>query len=129
LNTSGGDTSDGVATSPMTYTYNLSGGIIQQQYPSGRKVKNTLNVNGDLAQVQSRTASDTFKNYANSFTYTAAGAVSSLRLGNGRWENTAFNNRLQPTQIGLGSGATSQNLLKLNYSYGTTDNNGSITLF
>ena len=72
---------------------------------------------GDLAQVQSRTAIDTFKNYVNSFIYTAAGAVSAMRLGNGRWENTQFNERLQPTMIGLGSGATSQNLLKLIYSY------------
>jgi len=70
--------------------------------------------------------SDTFRNYANSFTYTAAGAVSSLRLGNGRWENTTFNSRLQPTQIGLGSGATSQNLLKIDYSYGSTNNNGNV---
>ena len=69
---------------------------------------------------------DTFRNYANAFNYTAAGAVSSMRLGNGRWENTAFNSRLQPTQIGLGGSATNTSLLKLNYGYGTTDNNGNV---
>src|SRR6187549_2020012 len=49
-----------------------------------------------------------------------------MRLGNGLWETTQFNNRLQPTQIGLGSGAASQNKLKLAYSYGTTANNGNV---
>ncbi len=47
-------------------------------------------------------------------------------LGNGKFENTTFNSRLQPTQIGLGSSATSQNLLKLNFDYGSTDNNGNV---
>lgn len=110
----------------MTYTYNLSGAMIEQQYPSGRVVKNTLDTTGDLQQVQSRRSNGTFRNYANSFNYTAAGAVSSMRLGNGRWENTTFNSSLQPTQIGLGSSAGDTSLLKLNYSYGTTANNGNV---
>ncbi|MFN0139117.1 MAG: RHS repeat domain-containing protein, partial [Pyrinomonadaceae bacterium] len=48
---------------------------------------------------------------------------------NGKWETTQFNNRLQPTQIGLGASASSQNLLKLNYAYntnGNADNNGNV---
>ena len=49
-----------------------------------------------------------------------------MRLGNGRWENMQFNSRLQPTQIGLGTSAANQSLLKLDYDYGTTDNNGNI---
>jgi RHS repeat-associated protein len=111
------------------YTYNLSGALIEETYPSGRVVRNTLDIDGDLAQVQSRKANDTFKNYANAFTYTSAGAVSSLRLGNGKFENTTFNSRLQPIQIGLGSSASSQNLLKLNFEYGAsaTENNGNVT--
>jgi RHS repeat-associated protein len=100
------------------YTYNLLGALIEETYPSGRVVKNTLSNDGDLSQVQSRKANDTFRNYANSFNYTAAGAVSSMRLGNGKWENTTFNSRLQPIQIGLGSSATNQDLLKLDYEYG-----------
>ena len=92
-----------------------------------RKVKTVLDNEGDLAQVQSqKNSTDIFRNYANSFVYTAAGAVSSLRLGNGKFENTQFNSRLQPTQIGLGASASTQNLLKLNYDYGTTDNNGNV---
>ncbi len=109
-----------------SYVYNLPGAMIEQTYPSGRVVKNTFDNDGEVVQVQSKKVNDTFKNYANSFNYTAAGAVSSMRLGNGLWENTSFNSRLQPTQIGLGSGATSQNLLKLNYDYGSTSNNGNV---
>ena len=119
-------TTDGTAYNPLTYTYNLSGALIEETYPSGRVVKNTLDNDGDLQQVQSRKANDTFRNYANSFNYTAAGAVASMRLGNGKWETTSFNIRLQPTQIGLGSSATNQGLLKLNYDYGISDNNGNV---
>ena len=108
------------------YSYNLSGALIEETYPSGRVVKNTLDVSGDLQQVQSRRANDTFRNHANSFTYAASGAVTAMRLGNGKWENTTFNGRLQPTQIGLGGSATNQSLLKLNYDYGTTQNNGNV---
>ncbi|MCC7308918.1 MAG: RHS repeat protein [Acidobacteria bacterium] len=121
-------TTDGTAYT-TGYVYNLSGALIEETYPSGRVVRNTLGADGDLMQVQSRKANDTFRNYANAFTYNAAGAVTGMRLGNGKWETTQFNSRLQPTQIGLGSSASSQNLLKLNYTYNTSgnaDNNGNV---
>jgi RHS repeat-associated protein len=119
-------TTDGTIYNGMEYVYNLSGAMVEEKYPSGRVVKNTLDADGDLSQVHSQKANGGLQNYANSFNYTAAGAVSSLRLGNGRWENTQFNSRLQPTQIGLGASATSQNSLKLDFDYGTTDNNGNV---
>jgi hypothetical protein len=50
-----------------------------------------------------------------------------MRLGNGRWETAVYNNRLQVTQIGLGETDSTQNLLKLEFSYGdATQNNGSM---
>lgn len=50
-----------------------------------------------------------------------------MQLGNGRWETASYNNRLQITQIGLGDTDSTQNLLKLELSYGTnTQNNGSL---
>ncbi len=131
--TSSQQMTDNVTYNSQSYVYNLSGALIEETYPSGRKVKNTLDQNGDLASVQSIVSSgcvsNCVKTHANAFTYTSAGAVSSLRLGNGKFENTTFNSRLQPTQIGLGSSATSQNLLKLNFEYGATanENNGNIT--
>ncbi len=118
--TSSQQITDGTTYNPMTYTYNLSGALIEETYPSGRIVKNTLDADGDLAQVESaKTQNGSLKVYANNFTYTAAGAVSSMRLGNGRWELTQFNSRLQPTQIALGTAQNATNLLKLDYEYGT----------
>ncbi|HRJ90510.1 MAG TPA: hypothetical protein PLX39_17670, partial [Pyrinomonadaceae bacterium] len=109
------------------YAYNLSGAMVEQTYPSGRVVKNVIDNNGDLAMVQSRkSANHGFFDYAGSFSYNAAGAVTSMQLGNGRWESTVFNSRLQPTQIGLGVTPNATNLLKLDYSYGTTANNGNV---
>jgi hypothetical protein len=49
-----------------------------------------------------------------------------MRLGNGRYESTQFNSRLQPTQIALGTSANNTSLLKLNYDYGNSDNNGNV---
>lgn len=111
----------------MEYTYNLSGALVEQKYPSGRIVKNILDSNGDLSIVQSKkNANYGFFNYAKHFTYTAAGAVQSMQLGNGRWESATFNSRLQPTQIALGVTQNATNLLDLDFSYGTTANNGNV---
>ncbi|MET0754010.1 MAG: RHS repeat-associated core domain-containing protein [Pyrinomonadaceae bacterium] len=119
-------TTDGNAYT-TAYAYNLSGALMEETYPSTRVVKNVLDADGELAQVQSKkNAGAGYWNYAQHFTYTASGAVSSMQLGNGRWESTAFNSRLQPTQIALGSTQNATDLLKLNYSYGTTQNNGNV---
>ena len=110
------------------YAYNLSGALIEETYPSTRVVKNTLDSNGDLEMVQSKKNSDSgYWAYANNFTYNPAGAVTSMQLGNGRWESTVFNNRLQPTQIGLGITQNATDKLKLEYGYGTTANNGNVS--
>ena len=109
------------------YEYNLSGALIEETYPSGRKVRNVIDANGYLAMVQSRNARHGYWNYANGFTYNSAGAVTKMRLGNGRWETAQYNNRQQITQIGLGTTDSTQNLLKLELGYGNnTQNNGSL---
>ncbi len=113
--------------------------MVEQTYPSGRKLKNVLDASGDLSMVQSARCMDAAAgtdadcaaqaglwNYAKNFTYNAAGAVTSMQLGNGRWESTQFNSRLQPTQIALGVTQGATNLLDLDYSYGTTANNGNL---
>ena len=69
------------------------------------------------------------KVYADSFSYAAHGGLAQMRLGNQLWEHANFNHRLQPTEIGIGTGQTgsaSIDRLKLNYDYGTTDNNGNV---
>jgi len=113
------------------YTYNLSGALIEETYPSGRVVKNTIDENGELEQVQSRKNSNYgYWQYAGSFSRDTSGNVTKMQLGNGRWETASYNNRSEVTQIGLGATDSSQNLLKLEYKYDTTttshDNNGSL---
>src|SRR5688572_17165451 len=49
-----------------------------------------------------------------------------MQLGNGRWESTTFNSRLQPMQIALGATQGATNLLDLDFTYGTTANNGNV---
>jgi RHS repeat-associated protein len=118
-------TTDGTAYN-TSYTYNLSGALLEETYPSGRKVRNTLNANGDLSLVETQPSGGSYATRASNFAYTAAGAISSMQLGNGRWESTQFNSRLQPTQIALGTTQNSTDQLKLNYDYGTTANNGNV---
>ncbi|MFV0387896.1 MAG: RHS repeat domain-containing protein [Pyrinomonadaceae bacterium] len=114
------------ATFNSSYTYNLSGALIEETYPSGRKVQNTLDNEGRLAQVQTKSAYGAYETRADSFIYTSAGAAGSIRLGNNRFESTQFNSRLQPTRIALGTSANATNLLKLDFNYGTTNNNGNV---
>ncbi len=122
-------TTDGTAYT-TAYSYNLSGALISETYPSGRVVKNVLDNIGNLSIVQSKkTSTAGYWNYAQHFSYTAAGGVSSMQLGNGKWESTTFNSRLQPTQIALGAVQNGTDNLKLNYTYNTpnvADNNGNV---
>ena len=119
-------TTDGTAYT-TGYTYKLSGALDEETYPSTRVVKNVLNQNGDLSIVESKkNAASGYFNYAKNFTYNAAGAATFLQLGNGKWESTQFNSRLQPTQIALGTVQNGSDKLKLNYDYGSAANNGNV---
>jgi RHS repeat-associated protein len=112
---------DGTAYNPMTYTYNLSGALIEQKYPSGKIVRNFLDNDGDLSRVTRQG-----KTFASNFSFTASGAVSSMKMGNGNWESTQFNSRLQPIQMALGNAPNETNLWKVNFDYGLADNNGNV---
>src|SRR5690606_5012106 len=89
------------------YTYNLSGALVEEEYPSGRVVKNEFESDGDLLKVTSKkTGSIVFVPYVSTFAYSASGGISQRRLGNGLWETAKFNTRLQVTELGLGNSAT-----------------------
>ncbi len=123
-------TTYGTAYGEMEYTYNLSGALIKTKYPSGREVVNELDNDGRLSIVRSKkTQNHGLWDYASGFKYTVAGAVSDMQLGNGKWESTTFNSRLQPTQIALGTTQGAKDKLDLAYEYsttGNTDNNGNV---
>ncbi len=110
------------------YTYNFAGALIEEEYPSGRIVKNEYESDGDIARIfGSKNSSSPEKTFANTFRYTPDGKIESLRLGNGLWESAKFNNRMQPTEINLGHGVVSGDLWKLTYEYGELESNGTVS--
>lgn len=122
-----GETLSTASVRTSSYQYNLSGGLIQQTYPSGRVVETDLDASGDIASVTSKKNSAAiFGTFANNFSYTAAGAISSMRLGNGKWENTKYNTRLQPIEMGLGASSTDAGAWKVTYEYGELQTNGTV---
>jgi RHS repeat-associated protein len=122
-------TIDSKTYDPMKYVYNLSGNLVEETYPSGRVVRNVYDNDGDLSQVKARKNENTgIITYASHFIYESHGAISSMQLGNGKWESAQFNERLQTTGIGLGSVQNSTDKLKIVYNYGTPQfNDGDIT--
>ena len=128
----GTETAEQATPQTFNYQYNLTA-LVSEIYPSGRIVDYEYDQDGDLARVGGRAAADNGctincqRLYANSFTYNSTGAVQTMRLGNGKWENAVYNTRQQVTQIGLGNSASDTSLLQINYDYGTnTQNNGSL---
>lgn len=115
------------STYTSKYTYNLSGALIEEEYPSGRKVKNEFESDGDLARIYgTANPTATERTYANAFSYNAAGNLERLRLGNGRLEHGLFNNRHQLTQLALGASSVDSSLWKVNYEYGEVQANGTV---
>ncbi|MBK9529894.1 MAG: RHS repeat protein [Acidobacteria bacterium] len=117
----------GTDQSPMTYSYNLSGALVEETYPSGRVVRHTYESDGDLSTVTSRkSGSNIFKQYASNFLNTASGGISQMKLGNGKWETAEFNERAQVKKLGLGASAADTAIWKTNYEYGELDANGQV---
>lgn len=108
------------------YTYNLSSALVEEEYPSGRVVKNNFGTDGGLNAVSSRVFNGDYRTYASGFSYTASGAIGKLMLGNGRWETAQFNARQQVTQLGLGTSTTNASLWKADYEYGELLANGTV---
>ncbi len=110
------------------YTYNFAGALVEEEYPSGRIVKNEYESDGDIARIfGSVNSTSPEKTFANSFRYASDGKIESLRLGNGLWESAKFNSRMQPTEINLGHGVVSGDLWKLTYEYGELESNGNVS--
>jgi RHS repeat-associated protein len=58
--------------------------------------------------------------------YDSHGGLETETFGNGLIHTVVYNNRLQPTQIRLGTAAAPSSVLGLTYNYGTTANNGNV---
>jgi len=120
----------------FAYSYNLASEMLTETYPSGRVVQTEYDSAGRVAGVRNQGATSyyagaTASDAANRIQYSPQGAVSTMKLGNGKWEHTNFNNRLQPTRIGLGTSGTDSSVLQLDYTYSNSnpsihDNNGNV---
>src|SRR6185503_17325823 len=110
----------------FTYAYFLAGMTTTETYPSGRQITNAYDAGGRLSSLNGQKTGEANKTYASQYSYTAHDAVASMLLGNGKVEHTSFNSRLQPTLIGLGTSTTDSSTLKLDYTYGSTANNGNV---
>jgi RHS repeat-associated protein len=109
------------------YTYSLSGAHVEEEYPSGRKVRNEFESDGNLFAVKSvKAGGGALLRYASNFSNTAAGGVTQMQLGNLLWETAKFNERLQVYELGLGTGPTNTGLWKTNYEYGELDGSGNV---
>ena len=119
------------------YSYNLASEMLTETYPSGRIVQTEYDAAGRVAGVKNEgattyyagaTASDT----TNRIQYASHGAVSAMKLGNGKWEHMTYDpKRLQPTLIGLGTSSIDSSTLQLDYTYSNSnpnvhDNNGNV---
>jgi len=112
-------------TYSMHYGYNLAGGMTSQTYPSGRTISTEVDGAGRIAGIRDHGfyfAGGSATDVSNRMQYSPAGVVSAMRLGNGLWQHTNLNTRLQVTQIGLGTAIADSSSLKLDYSYGVTVN-------
>ncbi|MEK6289151.1 MAG: RHS repeat-associated core domain-containing protein [Acidobacteriota bacterium] len=115
----------------FSYVYNLASEMTSETYPSGRVVQTEYDTGGRIAGLKNQGgtsyyAGATASDDTNRIQYAAHGPISAMKLGNGKWEHATFNNRLQPTQIGLGTSGTDSSILKLDHGYGTTSNNGNL---
>jgi RHS repeat-associated protein len=118
----------------MSYSYDLGGNLTSQVYPSGRTITTNYDAVDRVSGVNGTKIGELPKTYASTISYTAHGILKSMLLGNGLWEHTLSNERLQLTEIGLGASSADSSKMKLNYTYGvvvnnvldTTKNNGHV---
>jgi hypothetical protein len=87
---------------------------------------NTFDAEGKSDSISSRGAGHAPHIFANGFHYNDKGVMDLLRLGNSLWEGSTVNSRFQTTQITLGTASGGSELLKLDYNYGSTGNNGNV---
>ena len=119
--------------------------LTAETYPSGRVVSYAPDAVGRVGRVTGTKSGEAAKTYAsgtsgtlgNQIDYTAHGAVDQLKLGNGVWETTCFNSRLQMARLAAGSTSTlasacgasitgtDYSALRLDYGY-ATGNNGNL---
>jgi RHS repeat-associated protein len=113
-------------------TYNVNGSVATETYPSvpgasdRRTVTYTPDSAGRLSSLSSSATSYAPAASVSSILYAPQSALKTETYGNSLIHAVSYNNRLQPTEIKLGTSGNSTSVIDLNYSYGTTANNGDV---
>jgi RHS repeat-associated protein len=113
----------------LQYTYDLAGHLRTETYPSGRVVTAGFDRAGRVESVTSQPFQGTARPYADSTHYAPHGGLFAVRLGNGRWDLTNYNDLLQPRFMGLNSVYSEQNgrdIVQIENRYGNVLNNGNV---
>jgi RHS repeat-associated protein len=113
-------------------SYNVNSSVASKTYPAvpGANDRRTVSWSYDSAGRMSSLSSSatTYAGAASlsSIQYSSSNALKSETYGNSLIHAVSYNNRLQPTEIKLGTSSNPTSALDLIYSYGTTTNNGNI---
>ena len=113
-------------------TYNVNGTLATETYPSvpGASDRRTVTYSFDSAGRLNSLSSGatTYAPAANvtNIGYASSNALNTETYGNSLVHAVSYNNRLQPTEIKLGTSAAPTSVLDLIYNYGTTNNNGNV---
>ena len=111
----------GSTTYPFSYTYDISGALATETYPSGRVVTNAFDAAGRISGVTGSIAPSA---YASNVTYAPQGPISGLNLGSGMTEAWTFSSREQPITLKVN---TTGLPLNLGWGYGAAaNNNGNV---
>jgi RHS repeat-associated protein len=118
----------GGSTYQMAYAYNKAGLLTQETYPSQKTVVTEYDDAGRIAGLKNGSSyyAGAAPTHADRLAYAPNGAVKGMKLGNGLWEKTAFNSRLQMSEMKLGTTANPSSVLELDYDYGSAVNNGNL---
>jgi len=113
-------------------TYYANGSMYTQTYPAvpgagdRRVVTYTNDPAGRLSALNSTATSYAPAASVSGIGYAAHNALNTETYGNGLIHGIDYNNRMQATQIKLGTAGSPTSVVSLGYSYGGTNNNGNV---
>lgn len=113
-------------------TYWADNALHTQTYPAipgagdRRSVTYTNDVAGRLSSLTSSATSYAPAASVSSIGYAAHNGLKTETYRNGLIHAVDYNNRLQPTQVKLGTSGNPTSVVSLGYSYGTTNNDGNV---
>jgi RHS repeat-associated protein len=119
----------GTSNYATAYLYNLAGAVTREERLFGSNVRRRNSMSYDAAGrlALMRTgyysgASFVQSDLVSNISYTPFGALQSETYGNGLIHSMGYNERLQPTEIRLGTTSNPESVFRMNYIFGTANN-------